>query len=42
MNKFILLLFLLVLSSCYKFTETNRLAIPPVARDEIKTTNTEK
>jgi len=30
------------LTSCYKFKETNELAIPPIAKDEIKTTNTEK
>jgi hypothetical protein len=31
---FILLFF--VLSSCYKFKESNDLAIPPIARDEIE------
>ncbi len=42
MYKTAFLLSLLILSGCYKFRETNRLAIPPIAQDEIKTTNIEK
>lgn len=42
MYKFILLLLLIFLSSCYSFKETNELAIPPIAKDEIKITTQKK
>lgn len=41
MNKIFFLLFLFFLSSCYKYKENNELAIPPIAKSELKIT-TEK
>jgi len=35
MKKFIIILLLLVLSSCYSFKEKNKLAIPPIAESEL-------
>ena len=42
MYKITFLLLLLILSACFSYKETNSLAIPPIARDELKITNTKK
>lgn len=38
MRKIFILFFMLFLFSCQKYKETNPLAIPPIANDELKIT----
>ena len=42
MKKISILLFIFFLFSCQKYKETNPLAIPPIATDELKITNKTK
>ena len=42
MFRYILVLSFLLLYGCYSFKETNELAIPPIAKDQIKITTEKK